>query len=195
MHINKKGGNMTSKTLTKAAGTVCAIAILAGSLSGCGAAETQTQSTTPTQQTVSTPSQQTTTQTGSQSADQSSQPAAGQQPPSGGQDMTKILTRAAEILGVDSEKFTTAFENARPQGGPSDNGTRGQPPSGQSGEPPAAPTGQQGEKPSAPPSGQQGQDGKGSMTEMYTSMAEELGVSADKIEAAMSQAMQELSNK
>ncbi len=186
---------MTSKTLTKAAGTVCAIAILVGSLSGCGAAETQTQSTTPTQQSVTTPSQQTTTQTGSQSADQSSQPAAGQQAPSGGQDMTKILTRAAEILGVDSEKFTAAFENARPQGGPSDNGTRGQPsspPSGQSGEPPAAPTGQQGEE---PPSGQQGQDGKGFMTEIYTSMAEELGVSADKIEAAMSQAMQELSNK
>ncbi|MFA5066196.1 MAG: hypothetical protein WC566_12145 [Dehalococcoidia bacterium] len=187
---------MTSKTLAKAAGTVCAIAILVGSLSGCGTAETQNQSTTPSQQTVSTPSQQTTTQTNSQSGDQSSQQSAeGRQPPSGGQDMTAILTRAADILGISSDKFITAFNNARPQA-PSGDGQHGQPPSGQDGEPPAAPTGQQGEKPSESPSGQQqGKDGTGFMTEIYTKMADELGISADKIEAAMSQAMQELSNQ
>ncbi len=191
---------MTNKPFAKAAGTVCAIAILVGSLSGCGAAETQTQSTTPVQQSETTPAQQTTTTTGSQTTGQSTQqPAAtGQQQPSKSPDMTAVLTRAAEILGVSSDKFIAAFESARPQGGPSDNGTQGQPPappSGQQqGEPPAAPTGQQGEQPTTPPSGQQQrQPGNEFMTEIYTKMATELNISADKIEAAITQAQQELS--
>ena len=176
---------MTNKSLAKVAGIVCAIAILAGSLSACGAADTQTQSSTPTQQTVSTPTQQTGTQTGGQSTWQASQQPGTGQRPAGGQDMTKVLARAAEILGVSSDKLTTAFNNARPQ-----------PPSGQQGEKPSEPpSGQQGEKPSEPPAGQQGQSGKGFMTDTYTKMAEELGISADKIEAAMNQAMQELSNQ
>ncbi len=181
---------MTNKSLAKAAGIVCAIAILAGSLSACGATDTQTQSSTPTQQTVSTPTQQTNTQTGGQSAGQSSQQPGTGQRPAGGQDMTKVLTRAAEILGVSSDKFITAFNNARPQ--PPSGAGQQEPPSGQQGEKPSEPpSGQQGQ----PPSGQQGQSGKGFMTETYTKMAEELGVSADKIEAAMNQAMQELSNQ
>jgi hypothetical protein len=182
---------MTNKSLAEAAGIICAIAILAGNLSACGAADTQTQSSTPVQQTVSTPTQQTNTQTGGQSAEQASQQPGTGQRPAGGQDMTKVLTRAAEILGVSSDKFTTAFNNARPQA-PAGGGQQGQQPSGE--KPSEPPSGQQGQPPE-PPSGQQSQSGKGFMTETYTKMAEELGISADKIEAAMNQAMQELSNQ
>jgi len=112
--------------------------------------------------------------------------------------MTAVLTRAAEILGVAPDKFITAFENARPQGGPSDNGTQGQPPAPPSGQqqgekPSAPPSGQQqGEQPPAPPSGQQ-QGNNQFMTEIATKMASELNISADKITAAISQAEQELS--
>jgi len=187
---------MSIKYFTSATAIACAVALLAGSLAGCSAAATQDQSAPSSQQTTqqdTTPaSQQQPAATGQQ------QPAAtGRQQPSKGPDMTAVLTRAAEILGVAPDKFITAFENARPQGGPSDNRTQGQPPappSGQQqGEPPAPPTGQQGGQPPAPPSGQQpGQPGTQFITEIAIKMAAELNISADKIAAAISQAEQEL---
>jgi len=151
-----------------ASAIACAVALLAGSLAGCGTAATQDQSASPAQQSGTTTVPQTTTQSGSEMSGQPTQP------PPGMPDMTAVLTRAAEMLGVAPDKFITAFENARPQGGPPGDGQQGQPP--------------------APPSGQQpGQPGTQFMTEIATKMAAELNISADKIEAALSQAQQEIS--
>jgi hypothetical protein len=96
--------------------------------------------------------------------------------------MTAILNRAAEILGISSDEFTTAFQNAMPEGGTSG--------SGQQGQPPTAPSGQQGQPPTAP-SGQ-GMSQSQFMTEIYEKMAVELNISADDIAKAMEQAEEEL---
>jgi len=107
-------------------------------------------------------------------------------------------------LGIASDDFIAAFNNAMPEGGAFGSIQQGQPPvppSGQQGQPPALPSDQQGQPP-APPYGQQGQPPAPSsgqqmsqsqfMTEVYERMAVELNISADDIAEAMTQAEEEL---
>ncbi len=132
--------------------------------------------------------------------------------PPGGKNMSKVLTRAAAILGVSSDTFISAFEQAqksvfgeRPSG---DSYQTPQHPSGsagQSGQPPQHPSGSAGqsEPPPQPPSvsGQQGQPPSGGgfqgqsdmMQKVYSKMADILNVSVDKISTAMEQAFKEVS--
>lgn len=134
------------------------------------------------------PSSSSGQQSDNRSAQQQQPGSPGQQPPGAvNMDavMTAILNRAAEILGISSDKFTAAFQNAQnamPKGGASG--------SGQQGQPPTAPSGQQGQ-PTTPPSGQQMSQSK-FMTEIYEKMAVELNISADDIAKAMEQAQKEL---
>lgn len=194
----KAGGNMSIKPIVSAVAIVCAFALLAG----CSTAAIPDQSSSPTQQSGSAEVQQTTTQATGQPASQQPSSATGPQQPPKGLDMTAVLTRAAEILGVTPAKLITAFENARSQG------QQGQPPSGtggQQGQPPSGTGGQRGQPPSgsnmqggqppAPPSdnrtplsGPPMQD----MTAIYTRIATELGLSATDVANAMEQAQKEL---
>jgi hypothetical protein len=183
-----------------AAATIFVVVLIGSCLAGCSASSSQnTTSATGQESSPAATGQQST----SQSAQQQKPGSQGQQPP-GASNMTEILSRAAEILGISSEKLTTAFQNAMPQGGPSGSGQQGQPstpPSGQQGEPPAAPSGEQGQPPT-PPSGEQGQSSTPPsgqqmtqsqfMTDIYEKMAEELNISADDIASAMQQAEEEL---
>jgi hypothetical protein len=186
------------------------------SLAGCSSDISQNQS--------SSSGQQTSASTEEQSIDQPKQ----QQPPDssgqnqfpGASNMAEILNRAAEILGVSSDDFIAAFNNAMPGDGVFDSGQQGQPssppfgqqegqqppapPSGQQGQLPIPPSDQQeGQQPPAPPSDQQqGQQPKPPqdqqmsqsqfMTEVYAKMAAELNISADDIAEAIAQAEKEL---
>jgi hypothetical protein len=183
-----------------ATGIAFVVILISISLAGCSTGSSQNTSSTSTQQSSSTTSGQPSTNGATQQQQTNSQ---GQQQP-GASNMTAILSRAAEILGISSEKLTTAFQNAMPQGGPSGSGQQGQPstpPSGEQGEPPASPSGEQGQPPT-PPSGQQGQPStppsgqqmtqSQPMTGVYEKMAEELNISADDIASAMQQAEEEL---
>jgi hypothetical protein len=193
------------KSLRIVAAVIVSMIIFASiNLAGCSSDVSQSQS--------SSSGQQPSTSSGQQSIDQSMQ----QQPPDssgqgqfpGASNMTEILNRAAEILGISSDDFITAFNNAMSEGGAFDSGQQGQPspPSGQQEgqQPPAPPSGQQeGQQPPAPPSDQQqgqqptppqGQQMSQSqfMTEVYAKMAVELNISADDIAEAMVQAETEL---
>jgi hypothetical protein len=178
-----------SKNLKKLAASIAFVVILTSiSLAGC--------STDLSQNSSSSSGQQSSTSLDPQSVDQSTQQqqptSSGQQPP-GDSNITAILNRAAEILGISADEFTTAFQNAMPEGGASGSGQEGQPsvpPSGQEGEPPALPSGQE-RQPSTPPSDQQMSQSQ-FMTEIHEKMAAELNISADDITEAMEQAEEEL---
>lgn len=185
---------MSKSVKTVAAGMLLLIMLMGVILSGCGMTETyQNQSSSSGQQSSTSSGQQSTGQAATQQPNSSSQQPSGspgQQPP-GGIDNTEVLTRAAEILGISSDDFITAFQNAMPQGMPSGAGQQGQPPTSQSdqqGEPPTPTSGQQG-----PPTGQ-GMSQSQLMTDIYEKMAEELNISADDITNAIQQATEELQN-
>jgi hypothetical protein len=182
-----------------ATGIAFVVILISISLAGC--------STNSSQNPSSSSGQQSSTSSDQQSVDQSTQqqqPSSSGQQPSGDLNMTAILNRAAEILGISADEFTTAFQNAMPEGGASGSGQEGQPsapPSGQEGQPPAPPSGQEGQ-PATPPSGEEGQPPAAPsgqqmsqsqfMTEIYEKMATELNISADDIAKAMEQAEKEL---
>jgi hypothetical protein len=123
---------------------------------------------------------------------------------------TAVLTRAAQILGITSDKFITAYQNATTAVmGNFNHGWTGTPPSGmpfggQFGQPPAPPSGS---PPSGAPQfgqrgGQRPPDGQFQpptgvpqfITDIYNKMAIELGISAEVIASAMTQAENELRN-
>jgi hypothetical protein len=186
---------------------VIAFVLVGVTLAGCGSGSTG-QAATQEQQ-VSAPASTAT-------PDQTSVPSAGQpgisgttpgaqQGRPGGPGMSKMFSRAAQILGVTEAQFTSAFQQAQESVfGKTPSGTAGTPPappSGTSGQqPPAPPSGTPGQQPPAPPSGTSGQQpppgGQGPNSEMmqkvYSKMAEILNISADKISGAMDQARQEL---
>ncbi len=180
---------MTINLKKCAAVTIFVVVLIGASLAGCSTGSSQNTTSASGQESSSTATGQQST---SQSAPQQQPGSPGQQPP-GASNMTEILARAAEILGISSEKLTTAFQNAMPQGGPSGSGQQGQPPaapSGQQRQPPEPPSGQQGQL-SEPPSGQQMTQSQ-LMADVYEKMAEELNISADDIASAMQQAEEEL---
>ena len=164
--------------------------IAAVMVAGCSSGATQsTPASTGQSVQQSTPqTTQSTTQqsSGQQSGTQSGQQASGQAPDNS--KMDAVMTRAAAILGVSTDSFKKAFENAmgksgnvgQPPSPPGDNMTAGGPPSQPS----------SGQQPSASTSGSsaQGPD----MTATYTKMATELNLTADAIQKAMTQAQQEL---
>lgn len=165
------------------------------SLAGCSPDMSQNQSSSSGKQSSTSSDQGSTNQpTQQQPSSSGEQPSgsAGQQPP-GASDMTAILNRAAEILGIASDDFIAAFNNAMPEGGAFGSIQQGQPsapPSDQQGQPPALPSGQQ-EQPPTLPSGQQMPQSQ-FMTEVYEKMAAELNIFADDIAEAITQAEEEL---
>jgi len=195
--LSKEGNLKVFKNLKKlATGIVFVVILTAISLAGCSSDVSQNQS--------SSSGQQSSTSVDEQSVGQTTQP---QQPSSSGQEpagspgqqspdasnMTAILSRAAEILGIASDDFIAAFNNTMPEGGAFGSVQQGQPsapPSDQQGQPPAPPSVQQGQ-PSTPPSGQQMPQSQ-FMTEVYEKMALELDISADDIAEAIIQAEEEL---
>ena len=113
----------------------------------------------------------------------------------GGPDMSKIMSRAAQILGITEAQLTSAFQQAQQS-------VFANLPSGTSGQrPPHLSTDNtSGQRPPQPPSGTSGQQppqwgqgpNSGSTQKLYSKMAEILSISADKISSAMDQARQEL---
>jgi len=179
-----------------AAGITFVVILTTVSLAGCSSDVSQNQSSSSGQQSSTSSDEQSTNQSTQQQQPSSSgqQPSGspGQQQP-GASNMTAILTRAAEILGISSDNFIAAFNNAMPVGGPSGSGQQGQPPtppSGEEGQMPISPSGQEGQ-PAAPQSGQQTSQAQ-FMTEIYEKMAAELNISADDIAEAITQAEEEL---
>lgn len=173
------------------------VTILSGTmLAGCSS----TSSTSTSTEQATTPSTQQSTTSETQSTQSTSTQASGQTPNKsqqpGNADMTKVLSRAAEILGVSADKFKTAFESAMPQGqqGQSPSGSNGQ--GGQPPSPPSLPT--DNKTPMSGPPGlasdnrtqmsPPGQD----MTTIYSKIATELGLSATDVANAMTQAQKEL---
>jgi hypothetical protein len=169
-----------SKNIRKLASGMALVLILTSiSLAGCSADSSQRSSSSSGQQSSTSSGQGSTNQATQQ------QPGSSSQQPPGAANMNVILTRAAEILGISSDDFIAAFQNAMPQGGPSGQGQPGQPPmppSGEQGQPPAPPSGQQPSQSSSPQF----------MTEVYEKMAAELNISADDIAQAIAQAEKEL---
>ena len=164
---------------------VIAVVLIIAAVLVAGCSSGSSKSTT-------TSSGQATQPTTQQSTQQSSGQQTGQQQPSGqapdNSKMDAVMTRAAAILGVSTDSFKKAFENAMGK-----SGNVGQPPSppGENmtaGGPPSQPS--SGQQLSTPPSGSsaQGPD----MTAAYTKMATELNLTADAIQKAMTQAQQEL---
>jgi hypothetical protein len=135
-------------------------------LASCSSATTQTTNPASGQQSSNQPAQK---------------PGSSGQPP-GNENMTTIMKRTAEILGISTDKFTTTFQNAMPKR-PSGSDQQG-------GQPPAPPSGQSGQPPT-PPADQQITQSQ-MMTEVYAKIATELNISADSIAKAMSQAEKEL---
>jgi hypothetical protein len=109
--------------------------------------------------------------------------------------MSKIMSRAAQILGITEAQLTSAFQQAQQS-------VFANLPSGTSGQrPPHLSTDNtSGQRPPQPPSGTSGQQppqwgqgpNSGSTQKLYSKMAEILSISADKISSAMDQARQEL---
>jgi hypothetical protein len=190
-----------SKSLRTIAIAVALVATLTGiSLAGCSADSSQNSSSLSGQQSSGSSGQQSVNQSTQQPSSSGQQPSgsSGQQPPDVS-NLDAILNRAAEILGISSDDFIAAFNNAMPAGGPSGSGQQGQPPteppSDQQGQqPPELPSGQQQGEPPAPPSGQQPSQSEPPqfMTEVYEKMAAELNIAADDIAEAMTQAENEL---
>jgi hypothetical protein len=110
-----------------------------------------------------------------------------------GQDIQKkLLARVAEILGVSSDALTAAYESAIksvmgdrvPAGG-----TQGTPPSGSNpGTPPAPPS----DNRTDGPGGQPGARGSFDMSGVYSKVAQSLGLTTEKVQAAFEQAQKEL---
>lgn len=191
-----------SKNIRKLASGMALVLILTSiSLAGCSTDSSQSPSSSSGQQSSTLSDQQPVNQSTQQQPNSSGQQpsgSSGQQPPDAS-NMTVILSRAAEILGISSDDFIAAFNNAMPVDGPSGLGQQVQPPagppSGQQGQqPPELPSDQQQGQPPAPPSGQQpSQSGSPQfMTAVYEKMAVELNISADDIAEAMTQAENEL---
>ena len=172
-------------------------------VAGCSASSTaqpasQEQTvTTPASTTSSTPTPDSATTTqpnsGTQNGSRSGRP--------GGQDMSQVMSRAAQILGITEAQFTSAYQQAQTSVfGAMPGGTPGQqPPSDSSGQRPQhlytdntsgqrPPSGTSGQP---PPQGGWGSN-SGSMLKIYSKMADILNISADKISSAMDQARQEL---
>ena len=109
---------------------------------------------------------------------------------------TRIIARAAEILGISTDNLTSAYETARksikPRRGPSDNRTGDRPDDA----PPPPPRSDNGTDRQCnnppPPGGQGGPDRKEDKQAIYTRVAELLGLPADKVIAAFEQAEKEL---
>ncbi|MGA2368289.1 MAG: hypothetical protein ABSF74_06945 [Dehalococcoidia bacterium] len=171
------------------------IVILASlGLSGCSGG-TGTQTSTPAAQqpsSSSTPpssgSGQSAAPTGQQQGSASSGQRGSRGP--GGQNMSAVLNKAADILGISESTFTSAFNDARTSvfgSRPSDNRTG-------SGQPPQHPSGSDNwsGRGSRPPSGGSSGQQSAMMTKVYAQMATALNISADKISAAMQQASTEL---
>ncbi len=169
------------------------IIISAMALAGCSSSSTSSSTPSSTQQ----PAAQTQ-QSGQQSGQQGGQQGSQQGQKHDGQDMqemqTKLLTRVAEILGVSTESLTTAYQNAM-QSVMGDK-TPGQ---GGQGTPPEKPSGEGDQKPpegGQPPTDGQGGQGGGhggpDMSGVYSKVAEALGLTAEKVQAAFEQAQKEL---
>lgn len=181
-----------------AAGLALVVILTSISLAGCSSDVSQNPSSSSGQQPSASPEQksinQSTQQQQPSSSDQQPSGSPSQQPPAA-PNMTTVLNRAAEILGVPADEFTAAFQNAMPSPQSGREGQPSAPPSGQQGQPPAPPSGQeQGQQPPAPPSGQQPSESGPPqfMTDIYAKMAAELNISADDIAKAMTQAQKEL---
>jgi len=169
------------------------VVLISISLTGCDSNSSQSTSSPTTQPSVDSSGQQS-----NNPSMQQQQPGhSGQSQSPNAPDMTAVLNRAAEILGISSDKFTTAFQNAMPK--PSTD-QQEQPPAPPTGTPPTGthPSDQQGQPPE-PPTGapQSGQPKSQSenpqfMTDVYAKMAEELNISVDDISKAMTQAEEEL---
>ena len=174
-----------------------AIILIGMVLAGCSTGSTsQTTSqepavTTPASSSSETATPASTTGTqpnnGWQNGNHTGQP--------GGPDMSKMMSRAAQILGITEAQFTSAFQQAQES-------VFANMPSGTSGQrPPHLSTDNtSGQRPPQPPSGTSGQQppqwgqgpNSGSTQKLYSKMAEILSISADKISSAMDQARQEL---
>ena len=170
-----------------------AVILIGMILAGCSAAGATQQETSG--QAVTPPSSSTAAQpgTGTQGSIPPGRP--------GGPDMSKMMARAAEILGITEAKFTSAFQQAQES-------VFGSMPGGMPGLPPAPPSGTPGQQPPADGTGQppqpptgitglpapQGAQGPGpeGVQKVYNKMAEILSISADKIAGAIEQARQEL---
>lgn len=176
---------------------VAGLALAGCSTSGTGQPAGQGQTSPP----ASTGT--TTTGPSNSSSGQASQPSSGTGAPQGfaiPPDMSKMLSRAAQILGISESQFSSAFQQAsesvfgKMQIPPS-SGAGQKPPAppvgGTDQQPPVPPTGSTGQQPPTPPSGMQG-PGDENMLKVYSKMAELLSISADKISSAMDQARQEL---
>ncbi len=166
---------MFKDTRELAAGIAFLLVLTTVSLAGCSSGVPQS--------TPSSSTQEPSVQLGKQSADQSTkqqQPGpSGQSRPPNTPDRTAVLNRAAEILGISSDEFIAAFQNAMPSAPP---GQQGQ-------QPPERPSGQEGGRPE-PPSGQR--MSSEFMTEIYEKMSEELNITVDDIARAMAQAETEI---
>jgi hypothetical protein len=149
------------------------------SLTGCGTAATNDSGSSEQQS-------NTAAQSGQQPSNQQ-----GQQQPGGrqgGLDMSAMLAKVATILGISTEKVTSAYEQAQESLGMQKPAEGQRPSQSDNGTPPAPPTdGQQGQ----PPSGGQ----MPNMTALYDKMAELLGISSDTIASAFQQAQKELFSK
>ncbi|MHB8085356.1 MAG: hypothetical protein ACYDHZ_05995 [Dehalococcoidia bacterium] len=162
--------------------------ILAGlGLSGCSAG-TGAQSSTPAVQQPSSSSAPSSSGNGQGDASSGQRGSRGP----GGPNMSAILNKAADILGISESTFTSAFNDARtsvfgsrPSGGRTGGG---QSPSGGPGGPPPSENRTWGGQ---PPSGSGGGQPSAMMTQVYAQMATALNISADKISAAMQQAFTE----
>ena len=115
--------NVLFGNLSKLAAGVTFVVILTTiGLAGCGSEISQNQS--------SSSGQESPASSVGQSVEQPTQqqpPGSPEQQPSGATDMTAILNRAAEILGIPSDDFIAAFNNAMPEGGAFGPGQQGQP--------------------------------------------------------------------
>jgi hypothetical protein len=181
------------KIINKIATGITLVVVLAGLiLASCSSATTQTTTPASGQQSANQPAQKSSSSSQQPSGQQSSgqQPAGSPGQPPGNDNMTAIVKRAAEILGISTDKFTTVFQNAMPKrtGSDQQGGQPPTPPSGQQVQPPSG--GQQGQPPA--PSADQSMTQSQVMTDVYTKMATELGISADSISKAMVQAEKEL---
>ena len=169
-----------------------------GSAGQTGSQEQPVATPAASTSTTDTPASTTGTQpnNGWQNGDHTGQP--------GGPDMSKMMSRAAEILGITEAQLTSAFQQAQESVfGKMPGGMPGrQPPSDSSGQrPPHLYTdNSSGQRPPQLPSGTSGQQppqwgqgpNSGSTQKLYSKMAEILSISADKIASAMDQARQEL---
>jgi|GEM_PF-700747 len=178
---------------------VILIGIILAGCSAVGTGSTSGTSSSPAQ-TTAAPTQSGTTASTENSSGAASTPSQGNAPSGrrGGRDMSKQLSRAAQILGITEAQLTGAFQQAQESVfGKAPTGTT---PSSASGQPSMPPSGTWGQQSPAPPSGASGQQtppqGRGpnqeSMQKLYSKMAEILNISADKISNAMDQARQEL---